>query len=67
MIILGIDPGVAIVGYGLIEAERGKVRMVDRGAITTPAGLEIEDRLLTIYNDLNELIDEYQPSEISIE
>ncbi|MCR5456916.1 MAG: crossover junction endodeoxyribonuclease RuvC [Clostridiales bacterium] len=67
MIILGIDPGVAIVGYGLIEAERGKIRMIDCGAITTPAGLEIEDRLLTIYNDLNEIIDEYQPSEISIE
>jgi crossover junction endodeoxyribonuclease RuvC len=67
MVILGIDPGVAIVGYGLIESEKGKIRMIDCGAITTPAGQEIEDRLLTIYNDLNEIIDEYQPAEISIE
>ena len=37
--ILGIDPGIAIVGFGLIEADRGKTRLLNYGEITTPAGL----------------------------
>ena len=37
--ILGIDPGIAIVGFGLIEADRGQTRLLNYGAITTPAGL----------------------------
>ena len=39
MRILGIDPGIAIVGFGLIEADRGQTRLLNYGAITTPAGL----------------------------
>ena len=44
MRILGIDPGVAIVGFGLIESERGSVRMLQYGAVTTPAGLPLATR-----------------------
>ena len=39
MRILGIDPGIAIVGFGLIEADRGRTQLLNYGAITTPAGL----------------------------
>ena len=48
MRILGIDPGVAIVGFGLIESERGSVRMLQYGAVTTPAGLPLATRLVQI-------------------
>ena len=56
MRILGIDPGVAIVGFGLIESERGSVRMLQYGAVTTPAGLPLATRLVQIENDMTELI-----------
>ena len=67
MIILGIDPGLAIVGWGVIESVRGNVRPVAYGAITTPAHTDIEARLLMIQNDLEELIKKYSPDEMAIE
>ena len=67
MRILGIDPGVAIVGFGLIESERGSVRMLQYGAVTTPAGLPLATRLVQIENDMTELIRQLKPDEISIE
>ena len=45
MRILGIDPGFATIGFGLVEADRGQVHMVTYGAITTPAGLPLSRRL----------------------
>ena len=60
MRILGIDPGVAIVGFGLIESERGSVRMLQYGAVTTPAGLPLATRLVQIENDMTELIRQVQ-------
>ena len=67
MRILGIDPGVAIVGFGLIESERGQQRMLQYGAITTPAGQPLAARLVQIQRDMEKLIDTLQPDEMSIE
>lgn len=67
MRILGIDPGVAIVGFGLIEAERGQQRMLQYGAINTDAGLPLAARLLQIGRDMEELITRFSPDEIAIE
>lgn len=67
MIILGIDPGLAIVGWGIIESERGNVRPIAYGAITTPAHTDIEARLLMIQNDLETIIKKYKPDEMAVE
>ena len=52
MRILGIDPGFATIGFGLVEAERAQVHMVTYGAITTPAGLPLSKRLYQISQDM---------------
>ena len=67
MRILGIDPGVAIVGFGLIETERSAVRMLQYGAINTSAGMPLAARLVQIGDDLEQLIRQFQPDEMSIE
>ena len=67
MRILGIDPGYAIVGFGLIEADRGKVNMVTYGAITTQAGLPLSRRLYQIASDTEELLMKLKPDAIAIE
>ena len=67
MIILGIDPGLAIVGWGILQSDRGRVRPIAFGAITTPAHTDIESRLLMIQNDLESLIEKYRPDEMAIE
>ena len=59
MIVLGLDPGYAIVGYGVIDTEKGKHRMLGYGAITTPAGMEMSRRLLEISRDMRTLLDTY--------
>jgi crossover junction endodeoxyribonuclease RuvC len=67
MIILGIDPGLAIVGYGVIEYENSRFKVLDFGAIKTPAGVKVEDRLLMIARGMEELIDRYHPEEMAVE
>ena len=67
MIILGIDPGLAIVGWGVVESARGSVRPIAYGAITTPAHTDIEKRLLMIKEDLESIIEKYKPEEMAIE
>lgn len=67
MRILGIDPGLAIVGWGVIESARGNIRPLAYGAITTPAHTDIEARLLMIERDLTALIEKYQPEEMAVE
>ena len=67
MRILGIDPGVAIVGFGVIESDRGQQRIIQYGAITTQAGLPLATRLVQIGNDLEQLIEQFQPDELAIE
>ena len=60
MIILGIDPGFAIVGWGVVESVRGNIRPIAFGAITTPAHTDIESRLYTISKDLETIIAEFR-------
>ena len=67
MIILGIDPGIAIVGYGVLEYIKGKFRTIAMGSIETPAGIDVEERLKMIYDDMCEIIDTDQPDEMAIE
>ena len=67
MIILGIDPGFAIVGWSVIESVRGNIRPIAFGAITTPAHTDVEERLLMIANDMEALINKYKPEEMAIE
>jgi crossover junction endodeoxyribonuclease RuvC len=67
MIILGIDPGLAIVGYGVIEYNRGKFCTLAYGAITTPAHTPVEDRLAMIYDEMNRLIARYRPDDMAVE
>ena len=67
MRILGIDPGTAIVGFGLIESDRGAMRMLQYGAVTTEAGLPLATRLVQIEDDMRALIQQLRPDEIAIE
>ena len=67
MRILGIDPGVAIVGFGVIDVDGARQQMVQYGAINTEAGLPLATRLLQIGRDLERLIELFQPDEIAIE
>ena len=65
--ILGIDPGFATIGFGLVAAERGSVQMLRYGAITTPAGMEFPKRLRLIYQDTTELLQMLQPDAVAME
>ena len=67
MIILGIDPGIAIVGWGVIEYTNNRFRTIAYGAITTEAGYDVEERLLHVYNELCEIIDYYHPDQMAVE
>lgn len=67
MKILGIDPGMAIVGYALIDAEKDVVSLLTSGSIQTNKNLTDSERLLEIYNDLSTLIDELKPDCASVE
>ena len=67
MRILGIDPGLATVGWAVIDSERGNLYPVAYGAITTPAHTDIEARLHMIKEDLETIIDKYSPAEMAIE
>ncbi len=67
MIILGIDPGVATIGFGVLSAERGKNRLIQYGVITTPPGIPLSSRLLQISNDMEELIHTFHPDEMAVE
>ena len=67
MRILGIDPGLATVGWGVIDSERGISRPVAFGSIRTPAHTLIESRLQMIESDLAEIINKYKPDEMAVE
>ncbi|MBQ1271611.1 MAG: crossover junction endodeoxyribonuclease RuvC [Clostridia bacterium] len=67
MRILGIDPGYGIVGYGVVEHDRGKNIYISHGAITTPAGMPFHLRLAEIYHDMGVLIEKFKPDAIAVE
>lgn len=67
MRILGIDPGIAIVGFGLIETGRSGQTMLQYGAITTPKELPLAERLMLIGSDMEELIAQLRPDAIAVE
>lgn len=67
MIILGIDPGYAIVGFGVISYNGSRFKVLEYGAITTDKNTPFPERLNEIYDGMNYLLDKYQPSAISIE
>ncbi len=67
MIVLGIDPGTAITGYGLVREEGGQGVAVAYGAITTPSDLPLPDRLKLLHRDLAAVIEQHQPDQAAVE
>ncbi len=65
--ILGIDPGIARMGYGVVEAVGNRVRPIAYGCVETTADLSVASRLQIIYRDLSEIIDKYRPSVMAVE
>jgi crossover junction endodeoxyribonuclease RuvC len=65
--IIGIDPGYAIVGYGVLDYSHGKFSVVGYGAVTTSADMEFPARLKAIYLDITQILEKYQPDEMGIE
>lgn len=67
MRILGIDPGFAIVGFGVLDYNGMDFRPLEYGAITTEANTPFTQRLTAIYQDLNFILDRFQPDCVSVE
>ncbi len=67
MLILGIDPGIAIVGYGIVEYKNNKFKVIDYGAVTTPAKMSTDKRLALVYKGIDILIKNYNIDEVAIE
>ena len=67
MIILGIDPGLAIMGYGVIETDGSRHRLVQYGALTTEAKTPMPSRLLSIHTGVEQLLAIYKPDQIAFE
>ena len=67
MVILGIDPGLATLGWGVIEADRGKQRLIEYGCILTTPQQKLPERLLQIQQDMGALLARFEPQEIAFE
>ena len=67
MIILGIDPGLATLGYGVIEADNQKRQLIQFGTLNTPAGQPMPQRLRAIFQGMNQLMDIYHPDDVAFE
>lgn len=67
MVILGIDPGLAIVGWGVLDYQNTRFRPLAYGSIRTPAGMDTPERLAIIHRDLSAIIDRYKPAEMAVE
>ncbi len=65
--ILGIDPGLATVGFSIVDVEKNKMKLVTCGVISTPAHTSLSSRLDRIFEDMNELISSFNPNVMSIE
>ena len=64
---MGIDPGLATVGYGFVHFRKGTFVPIDYGAVLTPAGNTVESRLCEIFDNITELVKTYKPQAVSIE
>lgn len=67
MIVLGIDPGTATTGFGFIHYQSGRAKILDYGCIKTPSTWSLEQRLQQIWEDLEELINKWQPQSAAVE
>lgn len=67
MRIIGIDPGTAILGYGILDRQGHQFRLVEYGCIRTPANTRPAERLLTIYRSLDTLLETYRPDTMAVE
>ncbi|MDU7163469.1 MAG: crossover junction endodeoxyribonuclease RuvC [Anaerococcus vaginalis] len=67
MVILGIDPGIAIMGYGVLEVKGNIYKVLENGVITTSAKTKTPERLKILYNNLDDIIKEFKPDEFAIE
>ncbi len=67
MRIIGIDPGTGILGFGIIEVNKGKNKLVDAGVIRTPVKEDDAVRLQTIFEELSDIIAETKPAEMAVE
>jgi len=67
MVILGIDPGLAIVGWGVVDYNGSHFRVLGYGSIETPAGTSLEERLLMIHKGLKQIIEKYRPEQMAVE
>lgn len=67
MRILGIDPGTGILGFGVIDVIKGKASLVDAGVVRTPPHTPLDERLVDIYESLQQIIKETKPEHMSIE
>ncbi len=67
MVVLGIDPGTASTGYGLVQEMEGELELVAYGVVETPAGRPLPHRLQTIYRELRALVEQYNPSAGAVE
>ena len=67
MIILGIDPGLAIVGWGVVEYKNARFRTLAYGSLQTPAGTRTEERLKMIFDGMRELLEKYRPDAVAVE
>ena len=67
MLVLGIDPGLATTGYGLVEGDGQRLELVAYGVVRTPAKTPIARRLLQLHDELAEILREYRPDEAAVE
>jgi crossover junction endodeoxyribonuclease RuvC len=67
LIVLGIDPGTAMTGYGLVERTGSRLRAVDYGCLETPAGMPLPERLLLIQDGLIDLVEAHRPDLVAVE
>ena len=67
MIILGIDPGLATLGYGVIEADRGNYRLIQFGTVITRPGQSMPQRLNAVFQGVDQLMETYRPDEVAFE
>ena len=66
-VVLGIDPGTAIMGYGAVAVDGYCLKAVDYGVLTTPSNLSLTARLLMLFDGLNEVFERVKPTEVSVE